>query len=503
LTPQGTRLSELLRGAGIRPLNPTGADPLISGATLDSRLVRHGEMFFALPGFHVDGAAFAEDAVARGAEAVVSAAARPDWAGESIAWVQVDEPRKAAGLLSRECHARPDESLTLVGITGTNGKTTVAYLVESIARAAGRRAGRVGTVGAAFDDIQRPTPHTTPEAPEFYQLLAEMRDRDVRIVAVEVSSHALSLHRVEGAHFEVAAFLNLSRDHLDFHRDTESYFLAKARLFEALGPEQSAILAADDPYASRIAGSTRARVVTFGSHADADVRLEQVHCVADGSSAVLQTPSGPLPIRTRLPGRFNLDNVAAAAACALELGLPPDSITSGVLALEVVPGRMERVDRGQEFMVVVDFAHTEDALQNLLSSLRSLTRERIILVFGCGGDRDRGKRAGMGRIAAEQADRVFVTSDNPRGEEPQAIIEEVMRGVVSVNGGAARCEAVVDRRQAIMQAIAEARPGDVVAIAGKGHESTLTSSGRTVRFDDRTIAAEALGGGPGSGRRHA
>jgi UDP-N-acetylmuramoyl-L-alanyl-D-glutamate--2,6-diaminopimelate ligase len=405
-------------------------------------------------------------------------------------------------LLSRECHARPDEALTLVGITGTNGKTTVAWLVQSIAQAAGHRAGRMGTVGVAFDDVVTPTPHTTPEAPEFYRLLARMRDHDVSIVAVEVSSHALSQHRVEGARFEVAAFLNLSRDHLDFHGDTESYFRAKARLFEALGAEQSAVLAADDPYARRIAETTNARVMTFGSSPDADVQLDDVHCAADGSSAVLRTPSGPLPLRTRLPGRFNLDNVAAAAACAIQLGYPADKITSGVLAVERVPGRMERIDRGQGFTVVVDFAHTEDALRNLLISLRPLTRGRLIVVFGCGGDRDAGKRGPMGAAAAELADRCFVTSDNPRGEDPQAIVEAIASGAASVPGGADRCHVETDRRESIRLAIEAARDGDVVAIAGKGHETTQTTGNSVARLDDREEVERALDRA-GFGGRHA
>jgi UDP-N-acetylmuramoyl-L-alanyl-D-glutamate--2,6-diaminopimelate ligase len=492
----------MLRGAAVRPHGPAGADPIICGVSLDSRTVGPGDLFLALPGLHVDGSRFARSAIERGARAVLAATPRPDWVSPSVAWVRVENPRRAAGRLSREFHARPDEALTLIGITGTNGKTTVAHLVEAIARAAGYRAGRMGTVDVAFDGLVTRTPHTTPEAPEFFRLLAEMRDHDVRFVAVEVSSHALSQHRVEGARFEVAAFLNLSRDHLDYHRDTESYFGAKARLFEALGPEQTAVLAADDPYARRIAESTRARVVTFGSSPDADVRYEQARCTADGSSAVLHTPSGPIPVRTRLPGRFNLDNAAAAAACAIDLGFPPDAITSGVLSVERVPGRMDRVDQGQPFTVVIDFAHTEDALRNLLGALRPLTRGRLIVVFGCGGDRDRGKRAPMGRSAAECADRCFITSDNPRGEDPRAIVDAVFEGAASVPGGAARCHLDVDRRESIRLAVESAQAGDVVVVAGKGHETTQTIGDRVEPFDDRVEVERALAR-VGFGRRHA
>ncbi len=486
------RLSELLHGANIHPLQEPGSDPLVSGATLDSRSASPGDLFLALPGFHVDGAGFAADAIERGAVAVLSASPRPATFDRSVAWVQVEAPRRDAGLLSRECYGRPDEALTLVGITGTNGKTTVSYLVESIAVAAGRRAGRLGTVGASFGDAELATTHTTPEAPEFYRLLARMRDEKVDVVSIEVSSHALSLHRVEGAKFDVAAFLNLTRDHLDFHRTTEAYFEAKASLFDRLDDDAWAILPEGDPHAERIAARTPAKVTTFGESEGADLRLEQVHCGLDGSSAVLQTPSGPLPLRTHLIGRFNLDNVVAAAGCALALGLPVDAITSGVLALPRVPGRMERVDRGQPFHLLVDYAHTEDALRNLLGSLRPLTRGRLIVVFGCGGDRDQGKRAPMGQAAAELADVLFVTSDNPRNEDPEEIVEQIVQGVRSVPGAADRCQAIVDRRQAIHAAVASASAGDVVALAGKGHEATVTRAGSSQPLDDRVVAAEAL-----------
>lgn len=487
----------------MRPLADPGADPEIRGACLDSRRVGPGDIFIAVPGFRIDGDSFVPDAVRRGARAVVSIGPRPGWLDAGVAWVRVAQPRQAAGPISRECYGRPDESLTLVGITGTNGKTTVAYLVESIATAGGRRAGRIGTVGHAFAGIERAAARTTPEAPDLYRLLAEMRDEAVELVAMEVSSHALSLHRVEGARFATAAFLNLSRDHLDFHENEEGYFRAKARLFEALSAHEWAVLPEDSPYGEQLRGRTRARVLTFGRRPTADVRLLEERCGSDGSSAILETPEGALPVRSFLLGRFNLENVAAAAACALAVGMPPESIPAGVLALQAVPGRMERIERGQPFGVIVDYAHTEAALRSLLASAREFARGRIHLVFGCGGDRDPGKRSGMGRAAAGGADALYVTADNPRGEALAAILEEIAAGIASVEGRAGRSATIPDRAEAIRAAIAAAKPGDVVLVAGKGHETTQTFADRIEPFDDRLVAIQALESLGWRGRKHA
>jgi UDP-N-acetylmuramoyl-L-alanyl-D-glutamate--2,6-diaminopimelate ligase len=486
------RLSTLLQAAEIRPLAEIGADPEVGGVSLDSRRITPGDLFFAIRGFKSDGDDFVPEAVRRGACAVVSASARPRGLDPAIAWVRVEQPRKIAGLLSREVHGRPDESLTLVGITGTNGKTTVAHMVRSMAAAAGLRAGLIGTVGHAFADVERPAERTTPEAPELYRLLAEMRGESVDLVAMEVSSHALSLGRVEGVRFATAAFLNIGRDHLDFHLDDESYFEAKSKLFESLPPEGCAVLPADSQHGERMRRRTAARVLTFGRSAGATVRLREERSGLDGSSAVLDTPTGALPVRTFLPGKFNLDNVAAAAACALAVDLPSESITSGVLSLQAVPGRMEPVDRGQPFTVFVDYAHTEQALRALLEWLVEVAAGSVRLVFGCGGDRDAGKRFGMGRAAAEAGCRIYLTSDNPRGEEPRKIIGDIAKGIAAVPGAAERCTTVPDREEAIHSAIREAEPGDTVLLAGKGHESTQTIGGRVEPFDDRIIAAQAL-----------
>jgi len=482
----------LLDGAGVHPLQPVGSDPTIRGVALDSRAAVSGDLFFAIRGLRSDGETFVPQAVERGAVAIVAASPRPDWASGELAWVRVDEPRRAAGLLAREHFGRPDEAMTLIGVTGTNGKTTVVSLVEAIAHAAGRRAGRIGTVGYAFGGVEHPTKHTTPEAPELFRLLAEMRDAGVELTAMEVSSHALALRRVEGARFSVAAFLNLGRDHLDFHADREAYFEAKARMFRELSPDARAVISTDTSYHARLREAACAPVLGFGRADGADVRLRDEHCALQGSSAVLDLPSGPLPVRTFLLGPLNLENVAAAAACAVAAELPAESIASGVLALERVPGRMEPVDQGQPFAVIVDYAHTEDALRSLLDWLKSQTRGELRLVFGCGGDRDRGKREEMGRSAAERADRLYVTSDNPRGEDPLAIIDAVQRGVASVPGASGRSSAIPDRREAIRAAISSANAGDIVVVAGKGHETTQTIGDRVEELDDRLEAARAL-----------
>jgi UDP-N-acetylmuramoyl-L-alanyl-D-glutamate--2,6-diaminopimelate ligase len=490
--PREVRLSDLLDAARIRPLAEVGADPLIRGASLDSRRTRPGDLFFAIRGFTADGETFVHDAILRGARAVVAESPRPATIPDGIGWVQVAEARRAAGTLSRECYGRPDEALALVGITGTNGKTTVAHLVESIGRAAGRHVGRIGTVGGAFEGRHVPQARTTPEAPDFYRLLAEMRDCSVDLVAMEVSSHALALARVEGARFEVAAFLNISPDHLDFHGDEETYFAAKCRLFESLDAKSRAVLPADAPEGERIRRRTSAGTLTFGRGAGADVRLTEERCTLDGSSAILRTPLGVLPIRTFLLGRKNLDNAAAAAACAVALDLPAQSIPAGVLALERVPGRLEKIERGQPFHVLVDYAHTPAALEALLAWVREAARGRVLAVFGCGGARDRGKRPQMGRLAAALADRIWLTSDNPRHEDPDEILRQIERGVAQVAGGPERCTKIEERGAAIRAAIRDARPGDVVVVAGKGHETTQVVGDRTRPFDDREESALAL-----------
>lgn len=490
--PAARTLSSLLRGAGIVPLALTGDDPTIRSIAVDSRKVAPGTLFFALPGLKTSGEAFVPDAVARGAAAVLAPSPRPPAVADQVAWVQVTAPRLAAGRLAREWHGRPDEILTLVGITGTNGKSTVAAMVEAIAAAAGLRAGRIGTVGIAVAGTERHSARTTPESVDLFATLAEMRDAGVTLVALEVSSHGLVQGRVEGARFRVGALLNLGRDHLDFHGTLEAYFDAKARLFEALSAADTAVLPADDPAGARMAGRTRARVLRFGRGRDAEVRLLEEQGTLEGSTARLDTPWGTLALRLALPGRFNLDNAAAAAACALAAGLPSAAVEAGLASLARVPGRLERVTAGQPFSVFVDFAHTEQALRRVLEDLRPLVPGSVAVVVGCGGERDRGKRPAMGRAAAELADRVVLTSDNPRGEDPLSILRDMEAGVAEVPGAPARTEVVPDRAEAVRRAVTRARSGDAVLVAGKGHETTQTFADRVEPSDDRALVRQAL-----------
>jgi UDP-N-acetylmuramoyl-L-alanyl-D-glutamate--2,6-diaminopimelate ligase len=487
----GRSLASLLDSAGVVPVVPLAKDALVAGVSIDSRTVRPGEVFFALRGAREDGARFAAEALGNGAAAVVAevAAPRPELAP---AWIRVPDARRAMGLVAREWFGRPDTSLTLVGVTGTKGKTTVTYLVEAIAAADGRKAGRIGTVGYAYDGREGAAARTTPEATDLYALLAAMRDASVSLVAMEVSSHALALHRVAGARFPVAAFLNLGHDHLEFHGGPEAYFEAKASLFERLDERDVAVLPADDPLGDVLAGRTAARIVRFGRTAAADVRIADERSGLSGSTVRLQTPAGSIEAVTALPGRFNVDNVAAAAACAIALGVPAHAIRSGLAALRCVPGRLEPVERGQPFAVFVDYAHTEESLAAVLDAVRPLTPSRLTVVFGCGGDRDHAKRPGMGRAAALRADRLVLTSDNPRSEEPGAILREIESGVASVPEAPARTRTFEDRREAIAAALAEAGAGDAVVIAGKGHETTQTFADRSVPFDDRVVTREVL-----------
>jgi len=404
----------------------------------------------------------------------------------------LEDPRHAVGFLARECYGRPDENIILVGITGTNGKTTVAYMVDSIAHAAGWKTGRIGTVGYAYEGVDRSSARTTPEAPELFAILAEMRDASTDLVAMEVSSHALAQGRVNGARFAVAAFLNLGRDHLDYHGDRESYFRTKALLFESLDPGRTAVLPADDPLGRRLAARTEARVMTFGRSKRAAVRITAERVTRNGSEAILATPYGEVEVRTPLIGAFNLENAAAATACALAADLPPEAASMGIKSLPGVPGRMEKVEQGQPFTVLIDYAHTEEALFSVLTAARSITGGKVLVVFGCGGERDRSKRSPMGATAARIADEIFLTSDNSRGEDPEAILDDIQEGVSTVRKAAVSSRRISDRSEAIDCAISAATEGDVVVIAGKGHETTQTIAGRVEEFDDRVLAGRIL-----------
>jgi UDP-N-acetylmuramoyl-L-alanyl-D-glutamate--2,6-diaminopimelate ligase len=494
----------------------------VRGLAYDSRKVEPGFLFAALRGQRADGSDFVEQAITRGATAVLSCRPRPERHRE-VAWVRVDDERLGLALAARNYYGRPDERLLTIGITGTNGKTTVAYLLEAILREAGRRPCLIGTVvyRCGRDEIR--AERTTPESLDLMRLLDRFVTAGARSCAMEVSSHSLALHRVAGIRFGAAVFTNLTQDHLDFHGTMEAYFESKALLFDGLAETAVAVLNADDPWSGRVRRRTRARVVTFGENAGADVRIAAFRPTDRGSAVALEIApgvesgagapggaGGRIEADTHLIGRPNTRNLAAAAACALALGLPREAVERALAQVRGVPGRFERVDGGGPIGVMVDYAHTDDALINLLAAVREIGPRRIITVFGCGGDRDRAKRPKMGRAAAQGSDVVVVTSDNPRSESPMAIIEEILPGVRQAYGldpGATpdpqRCLVIPDRKEAIRKALSLAGADDCVVIAGKGHETYQILGDRTVPFDDREVAREILRARPRESRDRA
>jgi len=465
--------------------------PTITGVAYDSRAVQRGNVFVALKGVHADGVVFARQAVERGAAAVVAEQQIP---GLGVPLLQVADARLALAELAADFYGHPSERLRVVGITGTNGKTTTAHLVASVFDAAGMKCGVIGTVAHRVGDEVRNSSHTTPEAPDVQALLKEMLDRGCAACAMEASSHALALRRVDAMTFSAGVFTNLTRDHLDFHESMEAYFQAKRRLFEMLPPGAPALINADDPKAAAlIAASTKP--VTYGVNRPADISPGPLSFSMEGLDFDIRTPRGTLHARSKLVGRPNVYNILAAVGTGVALGLPFDAIERGINALQAVPGRFEVVsDPKDGFTVVVDYAHTDDALRNLLETARPLVRGRLITLFGCGGDRDRTKRPLMGAVASRLSDVLVITSDNPRHESPERIIDEIQRGITAdTRRDDAVLFAIADRRKAIATAIEAARPGDMVLLAGKGHEKYQIIGDEHVPFDDVAIARELLG----------
>jgi UDP-N-acetylmuramoyl-L-alanyl-D-glutamate--2,6-diaminopimelate ligase len=466
-------------------------DREILGLTHDSRAVAPGFLFAALRGAVHDGAAFIPEAVARGAAAVLVDRDVPLPVGATV--VRVGDARRALGQLAAAFFGHPSRRLRVIGVTGTNGKGATTYLIEAILRAAGRRCGIIGTMGVIIDGEAVPSSRTTPEAPDLQAALALMVERGFHDVAMEVASHGLAQERVGGCHFEVGVFTNLTRDHLDFHRSMEAYRAAKARLFAVLPAKGWAVLNADDPSAAVMRAVTCARVMTYGLREPAEVRGRNVRLHLRGSEFVAETPAGAVDVSLRLAGGFNVANALAALAVGITQDVPLATMAAALSAMPGIPGRVESVDTGQPFAVVVDYAHTPDGLENVLRTAREITGGRLIAVFGCGGDRDRAKRPEMGRIAAQWADHVVVTSDNPRSEDPEAIIAEIRPGVEA--GAAARdvlVEYEPDRRRAIAAAIQAANADDMVVLAGKGHETYQEIAGVKYPFDDREVVREIL-----------
>lgn len=451
----------------------------VGEVTLDSRQVVPGALFFCVRGATADGHDFAREAVRAGAAALVV----ERWLDLDVPQILVPSARQAMGPMSAAVLSNPASSLTIVGVTGTNGKTTIVHLLDAVFRAAGHRTGAIGTVGAHVAGEPVALARTTPEAPDLQRLLGRMRDAGVTTVAMEVSSHALDQGRVGGVTFDAAVFTNLSQDHLDHHGSMESYFAAKASMF-AEGRARHAVLNLDDPWGRRLLGVPMP-VSTFGLDPGADVRAEEVRPRADGLSFRVDGRVVTSPLR----GAFNVSNCLAAIASSRVVGVDTTDAIRALAAAGHVPGRMEPVDAGQDFLVVVDYAHTPDSIRTVLAAARPLATGRVIVVFGCGGDRDRAKRFPMGAAATEGADLTVITTDNPRSEDPLEIIAEVERGAAD---GGGRYVVEPDRRAAIRLALAEARAGDVVVVAGKGHEALQELSGGTVPFDDRVVVREEL-----------
>ncbi len=478
--PLGTlsamRLDDVIPGA------PDGAGAIeISHLAYDNRVAVPGTLFFCVPGFTRDGHEFAPDAIARGAVALV--VERPLNLG--VPEIRVPEVREAMAGAAARFYGDPTATLRVAGVTGTNGKTTTAFLIRALLEADGRQTGLLGTVKSVVGGKDHEVVRTTPEAIDLQRSFREMLDAGDQACAIEVSSHALELRRADAIHFAAAVFTNLSRDHLDFHPTMEDYYAAKRRLFVEARPAVS-IVNVDDPYGARLAGELE-QPVTFALDREADYRVTELGTGLAGSQFVLDGPEGRIELRTPLRGRFNVYNVVGAVAAARALDVPLATAVAATERAGNVPGRFEPVDEGQPFAVLVDYAHTPDSLENVLRAARQLTDQRVHVVFGCGGDRDRGKRPLMGEIAKRLADRVVVTSDNPRSEDPEAIIKEILAGA----GNGVRW--FVDRREAIAAAIGEAETGDVVVIAGKGHEQGQEfERGRKLPFDDATVAREVL-----------
>jgi UDP-N-acetylmuramoyl-L-alanyl-D-glutamate--2,6-diaminopimelate ligase len=493
--PQQTEpiaLAELAGALGARVVG-TAADVEVTGLSLSSQRIRPGDLYAALPGARAHGIDFAASAVGAGAVAILTDPAGADVAPVDVPLLVVDRPRSVLGRLAAKVYGEPAASMRMIGVTGTQGKTTTTRLAESGMTAAGVPAAVIGTVGTRVGGEDVKTPLTTPEAPDLHGLFAMMHERGVTACAMEVSSHALVMGRVDGVVFDVAVFLNLGRDHLDFHRDVDDYFDAKASLFT---PERArlGLVNVDDEHGRQLLRRATVPLRTFSAAgADADWRASDVELTSEGSAFVITTPDGErINAGCPLPGDFNVANTLAAVAAAGEAGLDAAQVAAGIAAGGGVPGRLERVAEGQDFVVVVDYAHKPDAVEAAIRTLRPLTDGRVIVVLGAGGDRDPGKRPIMAEIAARLSDVLVLTDDNPRTEDPAAIRAAMLAGVGDDDRD--RVLEVGDRRAAIREAVRLAEPGDIVLVAGKGHETGQETQGVVHPFDDREVVREELAG---------
>jgi UDP-N-acetylmuramoyl-L-alanyl-D-glutamate--2,6-diaminopimelate ligase len=479
----GIRLSDLLET--VPGFRENFRDIEVRGITCDSRQVQPGALFVAIPGHRLDGAAFVDEAIRRGAGAIVAEKSIPSC---PVPVILVPNARETVADLAVRFHNDPTKKMNVVGITGTNGKTTTTYLLRSIFEAAGEKVGLLGTIQYSVGPKLLPSDNTTPGSDTLQRYFSEMLQAGCKSAAMEVSSHALDQGRVRGVNFAAAIFSNLTRDHLDYHPTFEHYRDAKGRLFEMLSPKSVAVLNADDPVSDHYAEKTHGHVVTYGLQRRSEVMGKIELGTFNGTRLRMKLGTEELVIHTRLIGTHNVYNILSAAACTWGMGYDLDHIKSGIENQAIVPGRLEGVEGGQDFPVLVDYAHTDDALRNVLTCLRPLVRGRLFVVFGCGGDRDRGKRPKMGRVATELADRVVLTSDNPRSESPIAILSDIAAGIEDKS----KYLIEPDRRSAIKLAVSMAQKDDVVLIAGKGHENYQIFRERKENFDDRQVAREVL-----------
>jgi len=488
------RLSDVLDGVTVSKLFQTvygrmvtTHDVEINAVRTDSRSVTHGDLFVAVPGTTSDGHRFAGDAMAKGAKAIVlerdDAVSDPECMHAGVVKIVVPKVRTALARIAANAYGRPAEHLRMVGVTGTNGKTTTAHLISAVLQAGGERAATIGTIGIRYGDTTLPATHTTPDAVDLNRLLAAMRDGKMTAVSMEVSSHALDQGRVDGIPFACGVFTNLTQDHLDYHHDMERYVGAKKILFDMLPASGYAVVNADDPWTANLVKDTKAHVVTYGTDTDSDVRLIGSQTSVDGSMLEIAHKDTTVSVSSPLIGRFNVSNILAAFAAGLSLGIPVPALELGLASLKNVKGRFERVPSTHGWTAIIDYAHTPDALEKCLHAVRELlgSTGRIITVFGAGGDRDRGKRPLMGGIAVRLSDEVIVTSDNPRSEDPAAIIGEIVAGMPSKKNVTTE----PDRHAAIALAATRATDGDVILIAGKGHEEVQVIGGDKHHFSDR------------------
>ncbi len=487
-------VESVLRGAELRSRQPLAAglgSVTVQNLEYDSRRVTPGTLFFAFPGAKVDGRAFAADAMSRGAVAVVSELPAPQ--GFAGPWIEVAHGRRALAAAAKNFFGAPDETLKITGITGTNGKTTTSYLLDQILRSAGLRTALIGTIEYHVAGRKLPAVNTTPDSLDLFRIFRELLDEQGTHAVMETSSHALALGRVHGLRYHTAVFTNLTQDHLDFHGTMDAYFEAKESLFcpvDGSPVPSCAVLNHDDEWGRKIRPLSSSQTYWYGMQPGAQFRAEKISSGFDGLRFDIRTAGAVYPVVSPLVGHINVYNILAAFCSGLSLGLSADAVLQGVAECAAVPGRFERVNAGQPFLVAVDYAHTPDALRNVIQVARGLNPRRVITLFGCGGDRDRTKRPLMGIAAAEASDFVVVTSDNPRSEDPLAIINDAMVGVRKFDTPHV---AEPDREKGIRLALSEAKEGDLVILAGKGHEPYQILRDRTIAFDDREVARRVLG----------